>query len=139
MRAFILALCATLLSPAAVSAATYIVRPDGTGDFPKIQEAIAAAAPGDTILLVDGTFTGDGNRDLDYLGKAITVQSQSGDPESCVIDCEGTWERPHRGFGFHSGETAASVLRGVAIANGRTLTVASSSIRGRVPRRCCGG
>lgn len=105
------------------SANTYVIRPDGSGDYATIQPAIAAVADGDTLLLADGRFTGAGNRDLDYLGKAITIQSQSGDPESCVIDCEGTWEQPHRGFSFHSGEGATSVLRGVTITNGRSLPV----------------
>ena len=69
------------------SAATYVVQPDGTGDFPTIQAAINAVVDTDIIELADGTFTGDGNRDLDYLGKAITIRSQSGDPSVCVIDC----------------------------------------------------
>ena len=51
----------------------YVVLPDGTGDFPTIQAAIAAVADGDVILLAAGTFTGEGNRDLDFLGKGITV------------------------------------------------------------------
>ena len=73
-------------SPA--SATTYLVRPDGNGDFVTIQAAIDSAVAGDIIELSDGVFTGDGNRDLDFLGKGITLRSQSGDPELCVIDCE---------------------------------------------------
>ncbi|MCK4414565.1 MAG: hypothetical protein KAY32_13585 [Candidatus Eisenbacteria sp.] len=57
-------------SACAAGAETYLVLPDGTGDFPTIQAAIDAALDGDEILLADGTFTGDGNRDL-------TGQSQS--------------------------------------------------------------
>ena len=91
-------------------AETYIVTPDGTGDFPTIQEAIHAAEDGDIIELTDGVFSGTGNRDISYLGKAITVRSQNGDPHSCVIDCEGSPAEPHRGFNFCSDETAESVL-----------------------------
>jgi parallel beta-helix repeat protein/predicted outer membrane repeat protein len=98
-------------------ATTYVVKPDGTGDFPTIQAAINAAVDGDVIELADGIFTGGGNRDIDYLGKAITVRSQSGDPNACIIDCEGTIDVPHRGFNFESGEGSGSVLQGVTITN----------------------
>lgn len=99
-------------------AATYIVKPDGTGDYPTIQAAIDAAVEGDIIELTDGTFTGDGNRDVEYLGKNITVRSQSGVPEACIIDCETTPEDPHRGFYFHAGETLSARLEGITITNG---------------------
>jgi hypothetical protein len=95
-------------------AETYLINPEGTGDFETIQEAIAAALDGDVIELTDGTFTGDGNRDLDYLGKAITIRSQSGNPEACVINCE----LAGRGCHFHSGEEPITVLEGVTITNG---------------------
>ncbi|MBP6876056.1 MAG: right-handed parallel beta-helix repeat-containing protein [Candidatus Eisenbacteria bacterium] len=86
--------------------------------MPTIQAALGAAGAGDTILLTDGTFLGSGNRDLDYLGKAVTVRSASGDPTSCVIDCEGSQTNQHRGFYFHRGEGAGSVLEGVTITRG---------------------
>ena len=38
----------------AAGAATYVIRPDGTGNFPNIQAAINAVAPGDTLELADG-------------------------------------------------------------------------------------
>jgi len=108
----------TVLIPARTFAATYVVRPDGTGDFPTIQEAIDATVDADTVELADGIFTGSGNRDIDYLGKAITVRSQNNDTETCVIDCEGTEADPHRGFFFQSGEGHESVLQAVTILNG---------------------
>jgi predicted outer membrane repeat protein len=118
MRIWVFTAC--LLSCACVSALaeTYVISPDGSGDFPTIQAAIDAAADGDIIALTDGTFTGQGNRDIDYIGKAITVQSQGGNPEACVIDCQGTETDPHCGFHFHKGEQAESVLEGVTIKNG---------------------
>jgi predicted outer membrane repeat protein len=100
------------------SAVTHHVNPEGTGDFPTIQAAINAASEGDTIELCSGTFTGVGNRDIEYLGKAITVISQTGEPEGCIIDCQGTYEDPHRGFHFHQGEGPDSRLVGVSIING---------------------
>ncbi len=100
------------------TANVYLVRPDGTGDYPTIQAAVNAAASGDIIELADGVFTGNGNRDLDFAGKAITVRSQSGDPAVCIIDCQGSQTDQHRGFHFHSGEGPDSVLTGVTITNG---------------------
>ena len=55
---------------------TYIVKPDGSGDYPDIQAAVRATSDGDTVLLASGTFIGPGNRDVDYLGKQITIRSQ---------------------------------------------------------------
>jgi hypothetical protein len=113
--------CLLLVLSSAANATTYVVRPDGTGDYPTIQAAIDACVDGDVVELTDGIFTGDGNRDIDYRGKAITVHSQTGNPELCVIDCQGTWSDPHRGFDFHSQEQSSSVLRGITIRNGRTF------------------
>jgi hypothetical protein len=107
-----------LLSASTAPAATYVVRPDGTGDFPTIQAAIDACVNRDIVELTDGTFSGPDNRDLDYMGKAITIRSQSGNPESCVIDCDGTGAEPHRGFFFHSGETSSSILAGITVTGG---------------------
>jgi len=97
---------------------SWLVKPDGSGDFATIQEAIDAAAPAETIVLADGIYTGTGNRDLDFLGKAITVRSQSGDAELCVIDCEGSETAGHRGFQMISGESSTTVLENVTITNG---------------------
>jgi len=101
------------------SSSQYLIRADGSGDYPTIQAAIDAAFDGDTILLADGIFSGAGNVDLDYHGKAITVRSVSGNAEACVIHCvpEGGTET-HRGFCFVSGEGPGSVLDGITIMNG---------------------
>ncbi len=99
-------------------ATVYVVTPDGTGDYPTIQAAIAAAVDGDVIELASGTFRGSGNRDIDYGSKAITVRSVSGDPTSCIIDCEGSPSEPHRGFRFWYGASPAAVLQGVTVTHG---------------------
>jgi hypothetical protein len=156
MRTLVLVLCGVaLLWPGFLLAETHTVRPDGTGDYPTIQAAIDAAMDGDTIELTDGTFTGEGNRDIDYLGKAIAVRSQSGNPDVCVIDCEGSAADPHRGFHFHSGDGPASVLEAVTITGGHHVepgggtvcafsspTLINSVIAGNVvsvPYGYCGG
>jgi len=110
-----------VLFPLTGQGATHVVNPEGTGDFPTIQAAILAAGEGDVIELTDGTFTGDGNLDLDFLGKAITVRSQSGDPDLCIIDCDGSSEDPHRGFHFHSGKGPDSRVEGIEITNGHQV------------------
>ena len=86
--------------------------------FPTIQAAIDASSDGDTIVVLDGTYTGDGNRDIDFNGRAITLKSVNG-PESCIIDCEGSSQAPHRGFYFHSGENSQSIVDGFTITGGR--------------------
>ncbi len=83
-----------------------------------IQEAIDSSSPGDIIELADGVFTGDGNRDLNFHGKAITVCSQSGDPTTCIIDCEGSDLENHRAFHFRNGEDSDSIIEGLTMRNG---------------------
>ncbi len=109
----IIAACAT--ATVAPQGATYVVNPQGTGDFPTIVEALAAAEGGDRIELADGVFEGPGNHNLDFNGKAIIVCSQSGDPTTCIIDCQGSEAEPHRGFIFQNDEGAESVLIGFTV------------------------
>lgn len=102
-------------------AEVWVVAPDGSGDAATIQEAIDAADSLDVIELLDGVFTGPGNRNLDFAGAAITLRSRSDDPGACVLDCEGDSAgigEPRRGFLFQSGEGPATVIRGITIRNG---------------------
>ena len=91
-------------------------------DYSTIQAAIDAAVSGDVVVISPGTYTGAGNQDLDFKGKAITVRST--DPNnpivvaSVIINCPGTVGSPHRGFYFHSGESTSSVIDGLTITNG---------------------
>jgi hypothetical protein len=84
------------------------------GDQPTIQAGIDAASDGDIVLVADGTYKGLGNKDLDFKGKAITVQSENG-AQKCTIDCE----NEGRGFYFHTGEGTESVVSGFTIRNGK--------------------
>lgn len=98
--------------------ALHTVTPYGTGDYPTIQDAIDVASEGDAIELTDGIYTGIGNRDLDFGGKAITIRSRNGDPDLCVIDCQGGPGDDHRAFRFRSGEGPLSLVQGITIAGG---------------------
>jgi len=104
-----------------VEARTITVQPDGSGDYPTIQAAINGANLGDEVVLEVGTYTGDGNRNIDFLGKAITVRSTNpNDPqivETTIIDCNDPQGGTNYGISFDSGETAHAVLSGISITN----------------------
>jgi len=101
----------------------YLFTTNGPGDinvpgqYVTIQEAIDRSWDAGKVLIADGTYTGPGNRDIDFKGKAITVKSENG-PENCIIDCNGTEQQPHRGFNFTSGEGPSSIIEGMTITNG---------------------
>jgi hypothetical protein len=119
---FVFILAVPLLAGLALTATakTYHLSADGSGELPNIQSALDVAGNGDVILLENGRYTGPGNRDIRFHGKAVTLASASGDPESCIIDCESSGAEPHRGFLFDSGEGPGSVLRGICITGGGT-------------------
>ncbi|MCA9754907.1 MAG: right-handed parallel beta-helix repeat-containing protein [Candidatus Eisenbacteria bacterium] len=128
---------AALVVAGSARGATLHVAPDGTGEYPTIQDAVIAAVSGDSVSLADGTFTGLGNRDVDFLGKALVVASESGNRDAVVIDAE----ESGRGFlvsaqgpelrdltirnGFLTAPAAGLDLRGgaVHIAEGASLVV----------------
>jgi len=90
-----------------------------------IQQAIDDANDYDIIIVTIGTHTGAGNRDIDFGGKPVTLQSiDPNDPDvvaSTIIDCNGSIPQPHRGFNFHSGEDANSIVNGLTITGGGGL------------------
>jgi parallel beta-helix repeat protein len=81
--------------------------------YATIQAAIDDASDGDIIWITDGQYSGEGNFDIDFKGKAIKVKSENG-PQNCIIDCQ----FKGRGFDFHNGEDKSSVLDGIQIING---------------------
>jgi hypothetical protein len=107
-------LVSVLIFVYSVSSAAVIDVPD---DQPTIQAGIDAADAGDTVLVADGVYSGEGNRDIDFRGKNMVVRSANG-PESVWIECDGSESSPHRGFYFHSGEDSSAVLEGLTIHGG---------------------
>jgi hypothetical protein len=98
------------VSTISVVAPTTLYVPD---DHSTIQQALDAAFSGDTIVVRDGVYSGPGNRDLDFGGKALVLRSENG-ADTCIIDCE----YGGRGFKFWNSETTASVVEGFTIMNG---------------------
>jgi hypothetical protein len=85
----------------------------GDSSYGTIQAALDSAANGDTVLVRAGVYAGVGNRGLDFKGKAVLLCSEDG-PENTIIDCGGA----DRGFNFHTGETASSVVDGFTVIDG---------------------
>ena len=114
----------SLTIPSLVHAATRNV-PSAT--YPTIKSAVDAAQNGDTVLVAAGTYSGPGNRDIDFNGKSLVVTSQAG-PSSTIIDCGGykttDGSGNHRGFYLHSGEVSATIS-GFTVKNGYETYVSS--------------
>lgn len=118
----------SVLSPLTFAATIHV-----PADQRTIQAGIDIAQNGDTVLVDDGVYTGEGNVNIDFKGKRITLKSKNG-ADATVIDCEKLHET--RGFYFHNRETNESVLDGFTITNGShqfggaiTLISASPTIK----------
>lgn len=86
----------------------------GTGDELMIQDGIdATVCDGDTVVVLPGTYTGSGNRDLTFDGRNITVIGQGG-PANTIIDCQTV----SRAFHFENVEDTTAVVSGFTIRNG---------------------
>jgi cyclophilin family peptidyl-prolyl cis-trans isomerase len=96
----------------------------GSVDSPlkTIQKGIDVVNEPGHVVPAPATYTGAGNVDLDFKGKAITVRAIEPYDENTVtktvIDCQGSSANKHRGFYFHTGEDANSVVQGLTIMNG---------------------
>jgi predicted outer membrane repeat protein len=82
------------------------------GEYASLRPAITNARNGDRILIADGIYTGIDNRNLDLLGKAISIQSENG-PDNCILDCQGQYGA--KGFVLASKEGPSTIVEGLTI------------------------
>jgi parallel beta-helix repeat protein len=112
---------------------TMRVAPDGTGDAPTIADALERAQPGDTILLLPGTFSGLGNRDINVPVAPLVITSQAG-AEQTVIDCSGSDE--YYGFYFSGAHDTNTVVEGVTVTHAEKGGVACYDGSKPLVQRC---
>lgn len=85
-------------------------------DAPTIQAGISSSVNGDTVLVMPGVYSGQGNRAINFVGRSITLISDSG-PENTVIDCD----RYNRGFYFINHEDSTAVVSGFTVREGKAI------------------
>lgn len=85
-------------------------------DAPTIQDAISLSSDGDTILIADGLYYGEGNEGIECQGKAIHIRSETG-PQSCLL--YGSEDR--LAFHIHQGEIDTTIIEGLTILGFRAL------------------
>lgn len=84
--------------------------------FATIQHAINLASNGDRVYVLRGTYTGIGNYDLNFNGKAIALQSIEG-PYSTIINLAN-----HTALYVGNGETQSTVISGFSFINGYSVS-----------------
>jgi len=101
------------LIPVTACAATITVNWDGTGDFDTIQAGVDDAGQGDTVLVMPGTYTDTGNRDITIGDVGITLLAPGGSGAT-TIDCEGSG----RAFFLENIWEFPPTIRGFTVTNG---------------------
>ncbi len=110
--AFAMLLCAT------AHGATHVVDPSDSLAYSTIAAALAAVSEGDTVLVTPGTYTGEGNRDMDIPAPNFVLLGEGGSG-SVIID--GQDQNNHHCFNLYgrgrAGHNASMVIEGFTIRN----------------------
>ena len=97
---------------------SWFVRADGLGDATTIQAGIDSVTHGDTVVVSDGVYTGEGNRAIDFGGRqGVILRSENG-PQFTIIDCAGSAEEPRRALTFANDEDSTFIIDGFTIRGG---------------------
>ncbi len=116
MRVIALAFASLAVVVSPILAAIITIDAAGGGDCLTIQEGLSVAAEGDTVLVVAGTYAGDGNRDLDFGTKNLVLTSKGG-LSVTTIDLENAIG--HRAIDFYDGgQDTTCVVKGFTIRDG---------------------
>jgi len=103
----------------------WYVKADGSGELPTIQAAIDSCTHGDTVLVADGVYTGDGEAMFDTKSRDILLMSENG-PQTTIFECHGTPENPQRAFTIDDGEDETLILNGFTFRGGYAPTAYGS-------------
>ena len=91
---------------------------DGSSNFPfrTIRQAVDASQTGDTVILLDGTYSTADDRGIAFGQRQLFVRSRNG-PEHCVVDCQGA----NKAFTLSTGSFGACTIEGITIRNGSSV------------------
>ena len=117
-RGILIGIAFTMCTSLALSATIYV--PD---NYATIQGAIDSASNGDTVIVRPGTYV----ENIDFVGKAITVQSEQG---ASVTTIDGN--QAGSVVVFKSGEGLYSVIEGFTLTNGTGTSLSGNSHGGGV-------
>jgi len=90
-------------------------------DQSSIQLAYLFASPGDTILVADGIYSGPLDRDMEFVGKAISLISENG-PERTVLDFQASASDTHQGLVISNVQDSKVLIEGFTLRNAYTYS-----------------
>jgi hypothetical protein len=91
-------------------------------DAHTIQDAVNTAVNYDYVRVMDGNYTGIGNRDINFYGKNLVLYSDRGNPENCIINCENISD----GFKLVSDENEVG-FEGISIINANHAIICNTA------------